>query len=436
MGPYAWYREFGVSAATYERARDAEATLAEVYAGFEARAECHQLRVIRAFQEVGVSEAGFAVKTGYGYGDLGRRQTEAVFASAFGAEAALVRVQFSSGTQVLATCLRALLNPGDDVLIATGMPYDTLLPTFGRIEQAGETCDYSSSPRTLASRGVSVRAIDLTAEQRPDTAALAAALKPETRMVYVQRSRGYTVRRALTFDDMTAIAQTVRRHAPHAILFADNCYGEFTERDEPLAAGFDLIAGSLIKNPGADIAPSGGYVCGRARAVEAVAEEMTAVGVGAEVGPSLGQSRLLLQGLYFAPRVTADALANAAFAAALFERAGFEVAPRPEEVRGDIVQCIRLGSRERLIAFCEAIQKAAPVDSFALPVPSPMPGYDCDIIMASGSFIQGSSIELSADGPLREPYVAFLQGGLNRPNGRLGAMLALEAVHRADGGRA
>ncbi|NLV98289.1 MAG: hypothetical protein GX034_00635 [Clostridiaceae bacterium] len=434
MNRYELFSEFGISRPVYDLALAASKDLQKFRPAIDSIAEERQLGVLRAFHKAHISESSFNFKSGYGYDDLGRDQIEEVYAQAMQAESALVRIQFSSGTHVLATCLRGLLRRGDDVLIATGIPYDTILPTFGQVtllapaDKKAETFKYSNSKQSLAATGVSVRALDLTQAGRLDLAGIEAALLPHTRMLYVQKSRGYSSRRALLSEEVGPLRELVDRVAPDCIIMVDNCYGEFVERLEPTAYGADLIAGSLIKNPGAGIAPSGGYVCGRSDLIKEVAEAMTAVGVGAEIGPSLGFNRQILQGIYQAAQVVEAATAAAVFAALLFQKAGFAVTPLPEETRGDLVQTVQLENAEQLKAFCEAIQAAAPVDAHFTPIPSAMPGYDCDIIMASGSFVQGSSIELSADGPLRPPYTAFLQGGLNFWNARLGAILALEGV--------
>lgn len=431
MSSYEHYKPYGISRDVFLRSEDAIALILPVFERIAAVKEKRQLEVIRAFQDAHVSESSFISKTGYGYDDIGRDRTERVFAYVFGTEDALVRLQFSSGTHVLATCLRGLLSPGDDLLIATGMPYDTIVPTIGNIEEAfdqqgrDESVVLSSS---LTNRGVTARKVDLLSDGKPDLSAIADALKPETRVVYIQKSRGYSERRALLSEDVGAIAEAIRRNGSKAVIFVDNCYGEFVEENEPSAYGADVIAGSLLKNPGAGIAPTGGYIAGRRHLLEAIADVMTAVGVGREIGPQLGYSRNILQGLFFAPSVTAASLMGAVHAAALFESAGYPVFPRYDERRGDVVQVIQTGSPDRLCQFCKAIQHVSPVDAFATPEPSLMPGYDCAIIMASGSFIQGSTIELSADGPLRPPYNAYVQGGLVFESARLGAMNALQAL--------
>ncbi len=379
------------------------------------RAERRQLKLIKAMHNTGVSEAAFSCTSGYGYNDIGRDQLEQCFAQAMDADDALVRIQFSSGTHVLAVALLGLLAPGDEVLFALGRPYETLRATVAY----------------LKSRGISVREIELK-DGKVNEEELSSLLSNSTSLVYLQKSRGYDLRESMTNQEIGRIVRLVKGQNAKVTVMVDNCYGEFTEDNEPGYFGADLIAGSLIKNPGAGIAPSGGYIAGRTELLQKLSSAMTAPGVGAHIGPQLGFSRSLIQGLYFAPLVVAEALKGAVHAARLFELAGYEVSPSSFAVRGDIVQAVKLGSEKKLIAFCQAIQKAAPIDSFVSPIPAPMPGYDCDIIMASGSFVQGSSIELSADGPLKEPYAVFLQGGLNFANARLGALMALDAVLKAE----
>ena len=412
-----YYEKLGISRKVFELSEQALDRVQEAFLEVERVKEKRQLEVLAAFSDAYVSESAFIHKTGYGYDDAGREQTEAVFARAFGAEDALVRTQFSSGTHVLATCLRALLSPGDELLIVTGTPYDSLQMTL-----------QGPSRQSLASRGVKVTIVDLLENGEPDIETIKHAISADTRLVYAQKSRGYSDRPSLVASDIAAIAKAVKEKHPAPIFFVDHCYSEFVEKTEPLEEGADLIAGSLIKNPGSGIAPGGGYVAGRKDLIFEISEGMTAIGVGRHVGPSFGLTRLLLQGLYFAPTVVASAMKGAIHLASLFSLAGYEVLPLPLDPRGDIVQLVRTGSKEKLEHFCQAIQASSPVDSFVTPVPAPMPGYDCEVIMASGSFIQGSTIELSADGPLRPPYDVFVQGGLCFENARLGAMRALERV--------
>lgn len=409
------YRQlYGISEQTLALSRQALRDIEGEFRSIDELSQHRQLRLIKGLQDAGLAESAFGNNTGYGYSDAGREQLERSFAAALEAEEAIVRLQFSSGTHVLATCLLGLLAPGDEVIFATGRPYDTLLDTLSYLRQ----------------RQVKVVELDLREDGTINQEALLTGLSGRTRLVYFQKSRGYDLRETFLSREIGRICTEVSQERPGVWTMVDNCYGEFTEEHEPTWYGADLIAGSLIKNPGAGIAPTGGYIAGRPDLLERLSAAMTAPGVGRHIGPQLGFSRILLQGLYFAPLVVGEALKGAIHAARLFELAGYEVSPVPDTPRGDIVQVVKLGSEAGLIAFCEAIQRAAPVDSFVTPIPAPMPGYDCDIIMASGSFIQGSSIELSADGPLRQPYAAFLQGALNFASARLGALMALDAVSK------
>ncbi|HHU12335.1 MAG TPA: hypothetical protein GXZ64_03825 [Clostridiaceae bacterium] len=415
------YASFGITDSVQAAADRAEAAVASVFDRIEQVRQYWQLKTIRAFQTAAVAESAYQSTTGYGYSDRAREQTEAVFAHVFDAEEALVRVQFSSGTHVLATMLRGLLTAGDHLVIASGTPYDTLLPLLGM----GQADRFAG---TLPQAGVAISTVPLRADGSIDVPAVVAAVSPQTKVVYVQKSRGYSARPALSNEAVKDLRNALSQAGLTCDIAVDFCYCEYVEEESPLTCGANIIAGSLIKNPGAGIAPGGGYIAGDARLLRQIEAMLTAPGVGAHIGPQLGLSRLIQQGFYFAPRVVAEAMKSAVFAAALFQDAGFAVSPLPGEARSDIVQQIELASETRLIRFCEAVQKAAPVDSFVAPVPAPMPGYDCDIIMASGAFISGSSIELSADGPLRPPYAVFLQGGLSYENGRLAAMLALEKL--------
>ncbi|MDP2872960.1 MAG: methionine gamma-lyase family protein [Bacillota bacterium] len=394
--------------------------LASAGPGYDRTAEFLQRKLSGAFRHVGVTEADLGETTGYGYGDRGRRALEEVFALAFDAEAALVRPHLVSGTQALSVALFALLAPGDVLLSATGPPYDTLKPVIG------------PGPLSLEALGVRYREFDPWAGGTLDLAGLAAAARAGApRVVLVQRSRGYSVRPALLQAKLEALLEAIRDAAPRAAVVVDNCYSEFVEDREPAALGADLSCGSLIKNPGGGLAPTGGYVAGRAQLVDLVAGRLYAPGLGREVGPSLVPIRLLLQGLYLAPAAVAAALKVAEYAASVFARLGYEVLPQPGDERGDIVQAIRLGSRRRVESFCAAIQSMSPVDSRATPEFAALPGYQHQVIMAAGTFVQGASLELSADAPDREPYWVFLQGGLGLGYG----MAAVEAAAAAVGPR-
>jgi cystathionine beta-lyase family protein involved in aluminum resistance len=422
------YHDFGISAPVIRLSEKALEKASTAFLCTERIREINQLRVIRALQEARLSESTLGGSTGYGYHDLGRDQIEAAYARVMGAESALVRIQISSGTQALSLALYALLGPGDELLSVTGLPYDTLQSLIG-INEEGKA---EQNTNSLTRLGVHYREVSLIQDDRPDLRGIREALSPKTRVVFIQKSRGYASRRTLVADDIARVCRTVREAGSDAVVFVDNCYGEFVESSEPCMVGADLCAGSLIKNPGGGLCPSGGYVAGRKSLVDAVAERLNAPGLGRHVGPTLGFSRLIAQGLYLAPHTVAESVKGALFAAAFFQMAGFETDPGLNSLRGDIVQSIKLGSPDRLVAFCQAIQAASPVDSYVSPEPWGMPGYDDAVIMAAGTFIQGASIELSADGPLREPYPVYLQGGLCFDNIRLACMLAAERMSVMD----
>ena len=404
----------------YEMAQRAQARISSRFAQIDALAEENTRRVMEAFQDNKVSEACFAGTTGYGYDDLGRETLDKIYAQIFGAEAALVRIGFVNGTHALTTAMFALAKPGETILAVTGMPYDTLRTAIGIEGDA-----YGS----LKFYGINYGQVDLTEAGEPDYAAIAKAVaQPGVSAVMVQRSRGYADRKALTVEEIGKICQTVKAANPAVKVMVDNCYGEFTDVIEPTHVGADIIAGSLIKNPGGGLAPTGGYIAGSAELVERAAMRLTTPGIGGECGSTLGNNRLLFQGLFMAPHIVAQALKTAIFCAAMMDELGFESSPGVEEKRSDIIQMVKLGSPENMKRFCLGIQAGAPVDSYVTPEPWPMPGYNCPVIMAAGSFIQGSSIELSADGPIREPYIAYMQGGLTYESGKLGIMMAVSAM--------
>ena len=379
-----------------------------------------QLKVLSAFIKNGVSETAMAGSTGYGYDDRGREILERVMAQAMGAEDALMRHNFVSGTHTLTVALFGILRPGDKILSLTGRPYDTIIGVFG-ID--------GKSDGSLADFGVEYRQAELLPDGMPDIARIKEMLKADKyKMAYIQRSRGYSTRPSLTAEDIEKLCRAVREVSPDSIIMVDNCYGEFTEKKEPCEVGADIVAGSLIKNPGGGIAPTGGYIAGRHDLVEKCAARLTCPGVGREVGATLGHSRELYMGLFAAPHVVGEAMKTAVYAAALFENLGFEVSPKSDEKRGDIIQCVTLGTKEGLVAFCQGMQSGAPVDSFVVPEPWDMPGYDDPVIMAAGAFTLGASIELSADGPLREPFAAWMQGGLNFHSARAGVLLAAQKM--------
>ncbi|MDD3196961.1 MAG: methionine gamma-lyase family protein [Eubacteriales bacterium] len=418
---YDAYSSFGISKTVYDLSEQVMQAVLPAFAELEKIREINQLRVIKAMQEAGVSESMFGGSTGYGYDDAGRSQIEQAYALAFGAESAYVRIQISAGTQVLSQCLFAMLRPGDTLLSVTGSPYDTLLETIGSENQTEDT-------GSLHNFGVKYRQVELRSDGNPDYEAIKSALTDDVKVVFIQKSRGYTTRRSLLAEDIKAICDLVHNNSAKAIVMVDNCYGEFVEISEPCMVGADLTAGSLIKNPGGGLSPSGGYVVGRSDLVEKVATRMTAPGLGSHVGPSLGFNRLIAQGFYLAPHVVSESLKGAVFAAGLFAAAGYKTYPGIDDKRGDIVQTLEFGNPESLVHFCQSVQQASPVDSFVRPEPWAMPGYDSDVIMAAGAFVQGASIELSADGPLKPPYPAYMQGGLCFENVKLACMLALEKM--------
>lgn len=389
-----------------------------LFAHIEDVAEANTLKVLDAMRECRVSDAHFNTTTGYAYDDIGRGKLEELYAKIFGAERALVRTQFVSGTHALATVLFGILRPGDELVSLTGKPYDTMQTVIG----------YDNpSPGSLKEFGVLYNELPMVAG-KVDMGHIKDVITDKTKMVEIQRSRGYSMRSPLSIEDIRAITAEVHRIKPDCICFVDNCYGEFVDYEEPTQAGADIMAGSLIKNPGGGIAPTGGYIVGRDDLVELASYRLTAPGMGDELGASLSNNRLLFQGLFLAPHVVSQAIKGAIFAAGMFAKLGYKTLPLPTEMRGDIIQAIELGSADKLIAFCGGIQKYSPVDSFAAPEPWDMPGYADKIIMAAGTFVQGASIEFSADGPLREPYNVYLQGGLTFEHAIIGIMGAAQAV--------
>ena len=382
--------------------------------------EYNQLKVLNAFIKNGVSESSFAGSTGYGYDDRGREVLEKVMADCMGAEDSLIRHNFVSGTHTLTVALFGVLRPGDKVICLTGRPYDTITGVFGIDEK---------TDGSLADFGVEYGQVELKPDGTPDIEEIKRVLRNEKpKMAYIQRSRGYSTRPSLRIADIEVIIKAIKEASPESIIMVDNCYGEFVETKEPCEIGADIIAGSLIKNPGGGIAPTGGYIAGRKDLIEKCAYRLTCAGVGREVGATLGHTRELYMGLFSAPHVVGEALKTAVYTASLFELLGFSVTPTSEEVRGDIIQCITLGSAEGLIAFCQGMQSGAPVDSFVVPEPWDMPGYTDPVIMAAGAFTLGASIELSADGPLRPPYAAWMQGGINFHSAKAGVLLAAQKM--------
>lgn len=418
-----YYTNWGISQAIIELAGETEEQVQSQFRKIEAVRAVNQLKVLAALQSAHFSESDLGGSSGYGYDDRGRMRLEEAYAKAMGAEKALVRWQISSGTHALSLCLFGILRPGDEILSVAGELYDTMQPVLGR---GLEGRDQGS----LADFDIHFRALPLTQEGHVDFTLLPGSIRPETRMIWIQRSRGYMNRPALLIDEIAEVVRTCRAVKPDLVIVCDNCYGEFVDDREPCEVGVDLVAGSLIKNPGGGIAQTGGYVAGRADLVEKAAQRLTAPGVGSEIGPTLGFTRQMAQGFYQAPHVVGECLKGLVFTSALLEKLGYETSPGPFDHRSDIVQVLRFDTAEELIAFCKSIQASSPVDSFVSPVPGDMPGYDSPVIMAAGAFVQGSSMELSADGPLRAPYTAFMQGGIVYENIKLAAMAAAEAMRR------
>ena len=404
----------------YEMAERAQAKLCARFAEIDNVAEKNTLRVMAAFQDNRVSDGCFAGTTGYGYDDIGRDTLDKIYAQIFGAESALVRINFVNGTHALTAAMFALVKPGDTILAATGAPYDTLRTAIGI---SGDSFG------SLKFYGVNYAQTELAPSGEPDYAAIAKACEDKSvTAVMIQRSRGYGERKALSVEEIGRICSTVKAVNPEINIMVDNCYGEFTDVIEPTHVGADIIAGSLIKNPGGGLAPTGGYIAGKKDLVDRAAMRLTTPGIGGECGSTLGNNRLLFQGLFMAPHIVAQALKTACFCAAMMDELGLSSSPAYDEPRSDIIQMIKLGSPENMQRFCTGIQAGAPVDSYVTPVPWAMPGYDCPVIMAAGAFIQGSSIELSADGPIREPYMVYMQGGLTYESGKLGIMMAVSAM--------
>lgn len=394
-----------------------------IFDGVDELTEFNQQKVLSAFIKNRVDETDFNTTTGYGYSDKGREKLDMLVADIFKSESAIIRAgALASGTHTLAVCLYGILRPNDVMLCVTGTPYDTLHSTIGlNGKNEGEG--------TLADFGIHYAQVDLTEKDSLDFERIEeAAADKAVRMVYIQRSRGYSLRHTISIDEIEKVCEIVHRVNERAIVMVDNCYGEFTEKKEPTEVGADLVAGSLIKNAGGGIAQSGGYIAGRRDLVELCGYRLTTPGLGTELGATLGQNRNIFMGLFNAPHVVGEAMKTAIFAASLFTKLGFEVTPRVDETRHDIIQAICLENSDNLIAFCQGLQKGAPVDSYVTPEPWDMPGYDSQVIMSAGAFTSGSSIELSADAPLREPYAVWMQGGLNFHSGKIGIMLAAEEM--------
>lgn len=414
------YKQIGISKKVLLFAEEIEKTLQERFKAIDEMAEYNQIKVIRAMQENRVNEACFNYASGYGYSDQGRDILEKVYASVFHTESALVRPQITCGTHALSIALAANLRPGDELYSPAGKPYDTLEEVIGIRPSTGSLAEY----------GITYRQTDLLPDGTFDYETIRKEIHDGTKLITIQRSKGYQTRPSFSVAQIGALISFVKKIKPDVICMVDNCYGEFVEELEPSDVGADLVVGSLIKNPGGGLAPIGGYIAGKEELIEACAYRLTSPGLGREVGASLGVMQSFYQGLFLAPVVTASALKGAVFAANIYERLGFPVIPDGKESRHDIIQAVELGSPEAVIAFCRGIQAAAPVDSYVTPEPWAMPGYDSDVIMAAGAFVQGSSIELSADGPIKPPYAVYFQGGLTWPHAKLGILMSLEYLTR------
>ena len=412
------YNKLGICDKVLDFSSDILKELKERFEQIDEVAEYNQCKVISAMQENRVNAACFAATTGYGYDDVGRDNLEKVYASCFKTEAALVRPQITCGTHALAVALSAILRPGDELLSPVGKPYDTLEEVIG----------IRKSKCSLKEFGITYAQVDLLADGSFDYENIKRAINDRTRMITIQRSKGYQTRPTLSVTRIGELISFIKSIKSDIICMVDNCYGEFVEKTEPSEVGADMIVGSLIKNPGGGLAPIGGYICGTADCVEKCAYRLSAPGLGQEVGANLGIMPSFYQGFFMSPTVVSGALKGAVFASRVYERLGFKVIPGSDESRHDIIQAVELGSKERMLAFCKGIQAAAPVDSYVTPEPWAMPGYDSEVIMAAGAFVQGSSIELSADGPVREPYAVYFQGGLTWYHAKLGIMMSVQKL--------
>ena len=415
------YQSMGISKEVYDFGNEILAGLKERFEKIDEVAEYNQMKVLNAMQECKVSDIHFAATTGYGYNDLGRDTLEEVYAKVFHTEDALVRPQIVSGTHALAVALSSQLRPGDELLSPVGKPYDTLEEVIGIRESVG----------SLAEFGVTYRQVDLLEDGSFDWDNIKKSINEKTKMVTIQRSKGYQTRPTLSVGRIEELIKFVKDIKPDVICMVDNCYGEFVETIEPTDVGADMCVGSLIKNPGGGLAPTGGYIVGKKECIERAAARLTSPGLGKEVGASLGVISSFYQGFFLAPTVTAGALKGAIFAANVYEKLGYGVVPNGSESRHDIIQAITFGTPEGVIEFCRGIQAAAPVDSFVVPEPWAMPGYDSDVIMAAGAFVQGSSIELSADAPIKPPYAVYFQGGLTWNHAKLGILMSLQKLVEA-----
>ncbi len=410
--------QFGITKEVWDYAKKTEEAILPLFAKIDAITEQNQYKVLAAMQKNKVSDTHFAATTGYGYNDLGRDTLEQVYADVFGAEAALVRPQLISGTHALTVALAGNLRPGDELLSPVGVPYDTLQGVIGIRPERGSLAEY----------GITYRQVDLLSDGGFDWDGIRKALNDKTKLVTIQRSKGYEWRESFSVEKIGQLIAFIKEIKPDVICMVDNCYGEFVQTIEPTQVGADLAVGSLIKNPGGGLAPIGGYIVGKEEYVENAAVRLTSPGLGKEVGATLGVTPSFFQGLFQAPQVVGGSVKAAVYLAKLMEGLGFDTLPKSSDKRADIVQCIRLAKEENVLAFCQGIQKGAPVDSFVTPEPWDMPGYDCPVIMAAGAFVQGSSIELSADAPVKPPYHVFFQGGLSWHHAKIGITIGLQTM--------
>ena len=414
-------KELGIRPAVLSLVKEAEEQVKDEFAGIDDITAYNQYKVLAALQKNRIANMHFAWNTGYGYDDPGREAVEKVYADIFGTEAALVRTTIVNGTHALAITLMGILRPGDELIYASGVPYDTLEEVIGiRGEGMGSLADY----------GITYRQVELLPDGSLDLETLGSVISEKTKMVCVQRATGYGWRKAITVNQIAELADFVHGIRGDIVCMADNCYGEFLDVKEPTDVGVDVMAGSLIKNPGGGLALSGGYVCGRKDLIEKISYRMTCPGIGGECGLTFGQTRSVLQGIFMAPKVTSGAVKGAILCARVFENLGYPVCPPSSDTRSDIIQAVQLGSAEAVCAFCEGIQAAAPIDSHVTPIPWDMPGYESEVIMAAGAFVQGSSIELSADAPVREPYNVYFQGGLTYEHSRFGVLKAVNQMYQ------
>ena len=419
---YEMYKEIGISKEVYEFGEKILDDLKDRFDEFDRICEYNQLKVLQAMRKNKVSAECLLGTTGYGYNDLGRETLERVYADTFKGEDALVRPQITCGTHALALALMSNLRPGDELLSPVGKPYDTLEEVIGIRPSQGSLAEYN----------ITYRQVDLLSDGGFDYENIKKAINEKTKLVTIQRSKGYAMRPSFSVERIGELISFIKEIKPDVLVMVDNCYGEFVETREPLEVGADMIVGSLIKNPGGGLAPTGGYIVGKKECIENAAHRLTSPGLGKEVGASLGMNQSLFQGFFMAPTVTNSALKSAVFAANIYEALGYHVVPNATESRHDIIQSVELKSEEALIAFCKGIQSAAPVDSYVTPEPWDMPGYDAKVIMAAGAFVQGSSIELSADGPLKPPYAVYFQGGLTWYHGKVGILMSLQKLYEAN----